>query len=129
MKIYYNEEGWVLDRYPYKEKHSKGSAFIEVDEATYERTLSTDEGYRWRVTEGKLAEEVYDQSIIDEIARINEILSLKDFLSETDYVVEKLSEARLDSEDEFEALKAKYADVLERRKSARARINELEGQA
>ena len=129
MKVYYNEEGWVLDRYPYDEFHSKKSPFIEVDEATYERTLSTDEGCRWRVSEGKLAEEVYDQSIIDEIARINEIISLKDFLSETDYVVQKLGEARLESEEEFGALKAKYADVLEKRKSARARINELEGQA
>lgn len=126
MKIYYNEKGWVLDRYPYGEFHSKKSPFIEVDEVTYERTLSTDEGCRWRVTDGKLAEEVYDQSIIDEIARINELLSLKEYLSDTDYVVSKLNEAKLESEDEFETLKAKYADVLERRKTARSRINELE---
>lgn len=126
MKIYYNEKGWVLDRYPYEEFHSKKSPFIEVDEATYERTLSTDEGCRWRVTDGKLAEEVYDQSIIDEIARINELLNLKEYLSDTDYVVSKLNEAKLESEEEFETLKSKYADVLERRKSARSRINELE---
>lgn len=126
MKIYYNKDGWVLDRYPYEEFHSKKSMFIEVDEATYERTLSTNEGFRWRVSDGKLSEEVYDQRIIDEIERLNEIMRLKDYLCDTDYVISKLNEAKLESENEFEALKLRYADVLERRKSARARINYLE---
>lgn len=126
MKIYYNEDGWVLDRYPYEEFHSKKSPFIEVDEDTYERTLSTDEGCRWRVSDGKLSEEVYDQRIIDEIERLNEVIRLKDYLCDTDYVVSKLNEAKLESENEFEALKLRYADVLERRKNARARINYLE---
>ena len=126
MKIYYNEEGWVLDRYPYDEQHDDSSPFIEVDDVTYEETLSTQGGYRWRVVDGKLSEEVYDSDLVEEIARVNEILSLKDYLEETDYVISKLNEAKLESEEEFETLKIQYEDVLQKRKVARARINELE---
>lgn len=47
-----------------------------------------------------------------------EIMSLKQFLLQSDYVVIKIAEG--------EATKEEYADVLAQRKSARNRINELE---
>lgn len=48
-----------------------------------------------------------------------EILRLKEYLSETDYVVLKIAEGVATPE--------KYADILQKRQEARARINELEG--
>ena len=47
-----------------------------------------------------------------------EISELKDYLSATDYVVIKIAEGS--------ATSAEYADVLDNRKKARKRINELE---
>ena len=56
----------------------------------------------------------------------NEIDSLKQYLTETDYVITKLNEAKIEDEELFEELKVKYAEILTKRKQARARINELE---
>lgn len=52
------------------------------------------------------------------------VAELKAFLSETDYVACKLTEA-LD-ETELQDLKEKYQDVLKKRREARAEINESE---
>ena len=52
------------------------------------------------------------------------VTELKAFLSETDYVSCKLTEA-LD-ETELQDLKEKYKDVLKKRREARAEINKLE---
>lgn len=54
-----------------------------------------------------------------------EIVELKRFLADTDYISNKLIEAVDDSE--LNDLKEKYADILRQRREARARINELEG--
>lgn len=63
-----------------------------------------------------------------EIEIANEIRSLKSYLSETDYVISKLNEFKLEDDEEYEKAKAEYAEVLAKRKEARARINELEAQ-
>lgn len=54
-----------------------------------------------------------------------EIADLKAFLESTDYVVSKLAEAQAYGEDTT-ALKKKYAQVIQQRKDARARIDQLE---
>lgn len=54
----------------------------------------------------------------EELAQV-EILNLKQYLSNTDYVVLKIAEGVATATD--------YADVLTQRQEARARINELEG--
>ena len=51
----------------------------------------------------------------------------KQYLNDTDYVITKLNEAKLENEDLFNSLKEEYAEVLIKRKEARAKINELEG--
>lgn len=56
-----------------------------------------------------------------------EISSLKQYLSDTDYVIPKLNELKLEDEAEYEAEKIKYADILKKRKEARAQINKLQG--
>lgn len=54
-----------------------------------------------------------------------EIADLKAFLESTDYVVSKIAEAQAYGEDTT-YLKIKYAEVIRKRKDARARIEELE---
>lgn len=48
------------------------------------------------------------------------------YLAQTDYVVTKLSELKLDDIETYEAEHEKYAEILEKRKESRARIRELE---
>ena len=52
------------------------------------------------------------------------VLELKSYLSQTDYIACKLIEALDDTE--LQDLKEKYADVLKKRREARAEINKLE---
>ena len=52
---------------------------------------------------------------------------LAKYLAETDYVVTKINEAIALDED-VDTLKAKYSETLAERKSARARINEIESE-
>lgn len=63
----------------------------------------------------------------EEQTNYSTIMDLKRYLLDTDYVVSKLNELKLEDEAEYEAEKAKYADILKKRKEARAKINELEG--
>lgn len=52
------------------------------------------------------------------------IAELKQYLTETDYIANKLIEAV--DEAELQDLKEKYADTLKKRRDARAEINQLE---
>ena len=56
-----------------------------------------------------------------------EIATLKSYLDSTDYVIAKLNELKLEDEVEFEKAKEEYKDILDKRKEARNKINELEG--
>ena len=55
-----------------------------------------------------------------------EIIELKIYLAQTDYVIAKLNELKLEDDEEYETEKANYSEILAKRKSARARIRELE---
>jgi hypothetical protein len=56
-----------------------------------------------------------------------QIRHLKQTLAETDFVVLKINEARIEDNTKLESeLKAKYKDTIEERKAARAKINQLE---
>ena len=55
-----------------------------------------------------------------------EIETLKSYLDSTDYIIAKLNELKLEDEVEFEKAKAEYKEVLDKRKEARNKINELE---
>ena len=52
------------------------------------------------------------------------IAELKQYLSDTDYIANKMIEAIDDTE--LQDLKEKYADTLKKRREARAEINQLE---
>ena len=53
-KIYYNENGWVCNRYPYDIQIDDENRYIEVDDETYLKTLQCEIGKSWRVIDGEL---------------------------------------------------------------------------
>ena len=131
MKVYYDKEtGYLCERYPKDIEVKEDTPFIELPEEEVEETYIVEYGKFWAVKDNKLvkvddielqATEEYKQEI-----KNNEIADLKNYLNNTDYVIAKLNEAKIEDEELFEELKVKYAEILTKRKQARARINELE---
>ena len=75
--------------------------------------------------------EIEDPEVVNTIEYQNilkeqELDELKRYLSDTDYVITKLNEAKIEDEELFNSLKTEYSDILTKRKEARVRINELE---
>ena len=60
------------------------------------------------------------------MVRNNEITELQQYLTDTDYIIIKLNEAKLEDDAEFETMKAQYSEQLTKRKKARSKINELQ---
>lgn len=131
MKVYYDKEtGYLCNRYPKDIEVKEDTPFIELPEEEVEETYIIEYGKFWAIKDNKLvkvddielqATEEYKQEI-----KNNEIADLKRYLDNTDYVIAKLNEAKIEDEELFEELKVKYAEILTKRKQARARINELE---
>jgi hypothetical protein len=131
MKVYYDKEnGYLCERYPKDIEVKEDTPFIELPDEEVEETYIVEYGKFWAIKDNKLvkvddeelqATEEYKQEI-----KNNEIADLKRYLDNTDYVIAKLNEAKIEDEDLFEELKVKYAEILTKRKQARARINELE---
>lgn len=132
-KIYYNRDGFVCGRYPHNYPIDDENRFIEVDDDVFGETLSCQVGYIWSVVNGKPEltldpDETETKKRLD-IEKGNQLATLKAYLSETDYVISKLNELKLDDDDgEYEKARAKYAEVLTKRKEARKKINELEAE-
>lgn len=131
MKVYYDKEtGYLCERYPKDIEIKEDTPFIELTEEEVEETYIVEYGKFWAIKDNKLvkvddielqATEEYKQEI-----KNNEIADLKRYLDNTDYVIAKLNEAKIEDEDLFNSLKLEYAKILTKRKQARARINELE---
>ena len=131
MKVYYDKEtGYLCERYPKDIEVKEDTPFIELPDEEVEETYIVEYGKFWAIKDNKLvkvddielqATEKYKQEI-----KNNEIADLKRYLDNTDYVIAKLNEAKIEDEEFFEELKVKYAEILTKRKQARARINELE---
>lgn len=131
QKIYYDSEtSFVCNRYPSCKPIKEDSPYIEVEDDEERKTYVVKTGYAWAVVNGKLAivddlnaqnSEAYKQMMKE-----NQLAELKQYLADTDYVITKLNEAKLEDEEEFNSLKLQYANVLEKRKETRAKINELE---
>ena len=131
MKVYYDKEtGYLCNRYPKDIEVKEDTPFIELPDEEVEETYIVEYGKFWAIKDNKLvkvddielqATEEYKQEI-----KNNEIADLKNYLDNTDYVIAKLNEAKIEDEELFEELKVKYAEILTKRKQARARINELE---
>ena len=131
MKVYYDKKtGYLCERYPKDIEVKEDTPFIELPDEEVEETYIVEYGKFWAIKDNKLvkvddielqATEEYKQEI-----KNNEIADLKNYLDNTDYVIAKLNEAKIEDEELFEELKVKYAEILTKRKQARARINELE---
>lgn len=129
-RVYFQiSTGFICHRYPYDYEPENENDFIEMSAEEAEPTYQCPYGKIWAIKDGKPVliddEQVINTEEYKAEVKANEIASLKQYLSDTDYVVAKLNELRLDDEEEYEAEKAKYSDVLKKRKEARARINEL----
>lgn len=93
----------------------------ELDDDLLE--MGYDGGYRYKTylaTEEYLTEKRINQEIPDEMRE------LKHYLTETDYVVAKLSELQIEDEEEYRVQLKAYQSVLNKRKESRARVRELE---
>lgn len=131
MKVFYKKNnGYLCDRYPYDLKKEETDPYIEISEEEYNQTLVCELGKSWAVIDSKLTviddEETQNSTEYKRTKFENEISVLKEYLSNTDYIVAKINEAKIEDEDEFQQLKIKYADELAARKEARKNINNLE---
>ena len=131
-KFYYNPTTYEIERRAfYDEVEDKDLPFIELTFEEWEEKLSSlSYGYKKVYLNGEI-QEVLDENVINTIEYKNiqkewEIKKLKRYLSDTDYVITKLNEAKIEDENLFNSLKTEYSDILAKRKEARARINELE---
>ena len=131
-KFYYNPTTYEIERRAfYDEVEDKDLPFIELTFEEWEEKLSSlSYGYKKVYLNGEI-QEVLDENVINTIEYKNiqkewEIKKLKRYLSDTDYVIVKLNEAKIEDEELFNSLKTEYSDILAKRKEARVRINELE---
>ena len=130
-KFYYDENTGVIEVTPfYDEEKEKNLPYIELTFEEWERDLSTcSYGFKKAYRDGKIIEvadkEVQASEEYKNLQKEIEITNLKNYLSETDYIITKLNEAKIEDDALFEELKTKYADELQKRKEARERINEL----
>ena len=133
-KFYYDENTGVIEITPfYDEEKEKKEPFIELTFEEWERDLATcSYGFKKAYRDGKIIEVVDEEVQASEEYQKNikeiEVSELKNYLSETDYIIAKLNEAKIEDDALFEELKIKYADELQKRKETRERIKELEKQ-
>ena len=130
VKIYYNKNGDVCNRYPNNYPIDDENRYIEVSEEDEEKTLGAPLGMKWHIDNGVLVlvddQEMKNSEEYKHMMKENQLAELKQYLADTDYVITKLNEAKLEDEEEFNSLKLQYANILEQRKETRAKINELE---
>ena len=135
MKFYYDENTRRVINHCYydedTESKKKGLPSFELAIKEWSETLACipfAKAYFYR--DGKLLleddEEVmatneYKMQIANE-----QIEKYQQYLTDTDYIITKLNEARLEDDTEFEAMKAQYSEQLTKRKEARSKINELQ---
>ena len=115
---------------PSKEKSKYNIAILTYDE--WMKCSVCEYGKMWRY-DIKTHEITYEDDLklqaTDEYktyVRKNKISEDKKYLSDTDYVIAKLNELKLEDDSSSEQAKARYQDVLDKRKQCRNEINELE---
>lgn len=130
MKIHYQKEtGIVCERYPKDVPITDDCLEMEITDDKYQQTLQCDYGRMWAVKDDSLVviddEEIINSTEYKKYLLNAQLMQYKSYLSDTDYVISKLNELKLEDEDEYETEKANYADVLVKRKEARKKINEI----
>lgn len=135
MKFYYDENTRRVINHCYydedTESEKKGLPSFELTIKEWAETLACipfAKAYFYR--NGKLlleddkevmATNEYKMQIANE-----QIEKYQKYLTDSDYIITKLNEAKLEDDVEFEAMKAQYSEQLAKRKEARSKINELQ---
>lgn len=73
-KIEYTQDGWVCGRFPYNLTDQQGD--LEVSEEEYNQTLSQPVYYAWRVVDGHLELQQYEEKIYTPEERLQERIKL-----------------------------------------------------
>ena len=130
-RFYYLEDGTIKVTPFYDELVEEDLPFIELTFEEWEEKLSSCKyGYKKCYINNEIVEvedkELQASEEYKSLQKEIEITELKNYLAETDYIITKLNEAKIEDDSLFEELKTKYADELQKRKEARERIKELE---
>lgn len=131
-KFYYDINSKKIEVRPfYDDYEEQEKPYIELTFEEWEEKLSScSYGYMKAYIDGEIVEvedpEVVNTTEYKNALKEQEISELKRYLTDTDYVITKLNEAKIEDEELFNSLKIEYNEVLTKRKEARIRINELE---
>lgn len=131
-KFYYDINSKKIEVRPfYDDYEEQEKPYIELTFEEWQEKLSTcSYGYMKAYIDNEIVEiedpEVINTTEYQNILREQKVDELKRYLSDTDYVITKLNEAKIEDENLFNSLKTEYSDILAKRKEARVRINELE---
>ena len=131
-KFYYDAETRIIDVKPFYDKQvNQDKPYTELTFEEWEEKLSScNYGYKKAYINNEIVEvediEVMNSEEYKNTQKEWEIKKLKRYLNDTDYVITKLNEAKIEDEEFFNSLKTEYSDILIKRKEARVRINELE---
>ena len=130
-RFYYLEDGTIKVTPFHDELVEEDLPFIELTFEEWEKNLSVCKyGFKKAYINNEIIEvadeEVQASEEYKSLQKEIEITELKNYLAETDYIITKLNEAKIEDDALFEELKIKYADVITKRKEARERINTLE---
>lgn len=122
--------GYVTDDkrlYLDKEDVPEGSDYKEVtlSESEFAEAICTPMGYAWYYKDGTPVLLEHETPDSKRQKLLNKICDYEAYLSDTDYIISKLNELKLEDDDSYETEKANYTDVLAKRKEARSKINEL----
>ncbi len=118
-KIFYDENGWVCNRYPYNISVTNENRYVEVDDELANETFSCEAHKAWRVVNGELVVEQYEEVPRAELNK-QRYYSLKQQLADMDYKTSKYVDGDY-TEQEWDLIVAE-------RKRLRSEINNLEQQ-
>ncbi len=116
-KVYFDEYGWVCERYPSDIKITNPDRYIEVTNEVYEQTLCAEKYKQWRVVNGDLILDIYNTPTEAETKK-EEYEQLKQKLIDMDYKSSKYLDGEYSAEE--------WKEITEERKQIRMRIRELE---
>ena len=130
-RFYYLEDGTIKVTPFNDELVEEDLPFIELTFEEWEKNLSICKyGFKKAYINNEIVEvedkELQASEEYKSLQKEIEITELKNYLAETDYIITKLNEAKIEDDSLFEELKTKYADVITKRKEARERIKTLE---
>lgn len=124
QKLYYNEQGWVCERYPYQFAIENEDLFLMVDEEAYRNSFTSEKGMAWRVVNSKLEQQVYDERVYQEEQIIQEICTLKKEMQQAKEDVEQVELFGMERSD-YVQKKARCIEIIESLRVLEQQLKEL----